>query len=206
MCAIGGALPKVKRESRALVFISPETNAPIDHYHRCSDQSSSSTASEEGLSITKTQPTPVFDPLEVSRNGAIPELSSHSKLHHWMAPSFAESELDLTPQVYGDGLSQGLGVGNGAEGLGLYFYGMSNIWSQNLVPMDPVLPNYNVTYQTQLDDDLSLSCALNNEVSDLNIWNYKSNKSIIDVSPQQVGDGGGVPKTSRLWTWMGDTQ
>lgn len=205
-------MQNVKRESRALVFISPETNAPIDHYQRSSDQSSSSTASEEGLSITKTQPTAVFDLQEVSRNGAIPELSSHSKLHHWMAPSSTESESELSPQVmYGDGLGQGLGVGNGMEGLGLYFYGMSNIWNQNqnlVPPMEPVLPNYNASFLTQLDDDLSLSCALNNGVSsDASTRNYESNKPIIDVSPTQGGGGGeGVPKSSRLWTWMGDTQ
>lgn len=200
----------MKRESRALVFISPETNAPIDHYQRSSDQSSSSTASEEGLSITKTQPTSVFDLHEASRNGVIPELPSHSKLHHWMAPSSTESEPELSPQImYGDGLGQGLGVGNGTEGVGLYFYGMSNIWNQNLVPsMEPVLPNYNASFLTQLDDDLSLSCALNNGVSsEASTSNYESNKPNIVVSPTQGGGRGGrVPKSSRLWTWMGDTQ
>lgn len=171
----------MKRESRALVLISPETNAPIEHY-RSSDQSSSS---EEALPImSKSQPpTSTFNP--------IPELPSRSKLHRWMeGPSKTGT---VNSQV----------VDRGTEGLGLYFYGMSaNIWNQSQGPTEVVLPNQGVRKLPDLDDELNSSCALNNGVAEMDDGVREVAVSDVEVVPEpQVG----VPRSSRLWTWMGDT-
>lgn len=175
----------MKRESRALVLISPETNAPIEHY-RASDQSSSS---EEALSMTnsKSQPIPSsFNP--------IPELPSHSKLHRWM-----EGPSSKTESVNSQGIDR-----ESEGGLGLYFYGMSaNIWNQSQVQSEVVLPDQEVRKLPDLDDELNSSCALNNGIAELDDGVREEAVSAVEVGSEPRG---GIPKTSRLWTWMGNSQ
>jgi len=68
-------LGRVKRGSKALVIISPETNEPIEHYR--SDQSSSS-----GQSVLSDDPaSEKKQMMPASAGGGLP---MGSKLHRWM--------------------------------------------------------------------------------------------------------------------------
>lgn len=68
-------LGRVKRGSKALVIISPETNEPIEHYR--SDQSSSS-----GQSVLSDDP--VGEKKQMMPAGVGGGLPMGSKLHRWM--------------------------------------------------------------------------------------------------------------------------
>eukprot|EP00210_Caulerpa_lentillifera_P002767 g2645.t1 len=216
----------MKRESRALVFISPETNAPIEHY-RSSDQSSSSAASEDGVISTKSPLSHSMDALlnpsmKTGGGGGIPELPVHSKLHRWMeTPSMHEVSMTSHRQLFDNGLipvkESSSSVANmsnegGGGGLGLYFYGLPNIWSQNIIvpSLNPILPNYYSMNPTNIElDDMNFSCALNNETLDttadveslMRIGGSHDNNCYTTAAVQQSGT---VPKSSRLWTWMAD--
>lgn len=143
---------RMKRESRALVFICPETNAPIDHYR--SDQSSSSahsTSSEEQM--TKLPSKILGSP---SEGGGLP---LGSKLHRWMeAPKTSVEWMDVCNAP-----------------MGLYYHGTSSIWHASSQSGSDVNAG-----------ELTMTAMLNEDV--------KKDESVTQ----------GVPKTSRLWTWIGD--
>lgn len=104
-------LGKTKRGSRALVLISPETNAPIDHYSDQSNSSSQSTSSDDMTSKS----------FKFQEAGSIAQGSTTasqlpigSKLHRWMEPP-TTTHVDEPPTM------------------GLYFYGTSSIWNARSV-------------------------------------------------------------------------
>jgi len=147
-----------KRGSKALVFICPETNEPIEHYR--SDQSSSSarSTSSEEIKSKASGDVSVF----VSEAPASRPLPQGSKLHRWMAMRKAEETSVLCCDVP----------------MGLYYHGSSNIWnSEGLAGVQDLSVG-----------ELTLSGILNNDVKKE------------DPSTQ------GVPKSSRLWTWIGDQE